>query len=69
MPEKHDVMVAIYRGLCVTELWSGSAPGAPRAPFDACAGWSVLLVDSGYKNGRLNRRLDHLLKENEHIRK
>ncbi|KAF0294931.1 Golgi SNAP receptor complex member 1 [Amphibalanus amphitrite] len=24
--------------------------------------------DSSYKNGRLNRRLDHLLKENEHIR-
>lgn len=25
-------------------------------------------ADSGYKNGRLNRRMDHLLKENEHIR-
>ncbi|XP_037078151.1 Golgi SNAP receptor complex member 1-like [Pollicipes pollicipes] len=47
--------------------------GRTKAALDASRDRQQLLAssrgdDGAYKNGRLNRRLDHLLKENEHIR-
>jgi len=47
--------------------------GRTKSALDASRDRAQLLAtsrdgDGAYKNGRLNRRLDHLLKENEHIR-